>query len=140
LDGRCRRSFSAPPAPAARREARDPDADRAVIVLFQENISFDHYSPPIPSREPAGRAGLSCRTGHADGQQPDRGAGGVQSQHRQPFRLSPREAATCDMDHGYTAEQRPSMRADDKFVEYTTPGLAEGCDPNGVMAYFDGKR
>jgi phospholipase C len=112
-----------------------------VIVLFQENISFDHYFATYPVAlnlpgEPSFQAATGTPTVN--------GLTATLLSHNpnaaNPLRLSPREAATCDMDHGYTAEQRAfNSGLMDKFVEYTHAGdWQKGCDPNGVMAYFDG--
>src|SRR3954453_17921370 len=55
-----------------------------------------------------------------------------------PRRLGRDEAATCDMDHGYTAEQQAfDGGLMDKFVEFTAARDA-GCDRDEGMNYFDG--
>jgi phospholipase C len=112
-----------------------------VIVLFQENISFDHYFGTYPNAlnlpgEPAFHAapgtpsvnGLNEALLSAN---PNKG---------NPYRLPPAKAATCDMDHDYTPEQQAfNGGVMDKFVEFTSPYSDEtGCEPNEVMAYYDG--
>jgi len=110
-----------------------------VVVLYQENVSFDHYFATYPKalnlpREP---------TFHAKADTPSvNGLTEALLAHNpnaaNPMRLSPQQAVTCDMDHEYTAEQ---LAFDgglmDKFVEHTASD-GKNCDPAGVMAYFDG--
>jgi len=112
-----------------------------VIVIFQENISFDHYFATYP------------KALNGPGETPFHGAPGTPSVNglndallnhnpnkANPFRLSPKQAATCDMDHDYMPEQQAfDGGLMDKFVEYTSayPG-EKGCGPNDVMGYFDG--
>ena len=110
-----------------------------VIVLYQENVSFDHYFATYPRAlnlpgEPAFHAKPATPTIN--------GLTEALLTHNtnaaNPTRLSPQQAVTCDMDHEYTAEQ---LAFDgglmDKFVEHTSASEKE-CDPSGVMAYFDG--
>jgi phospholipase C len=55
-----------------------------------------------------------------------------------PVRLAPSQAATCDMDHEYKAEQEAfNGGLMDKFVEKTS-SYEKDCSTDGVMAYFDG--
>ena len=112
-----------------------------LIVVFQENVSFDHYFATYP------------KALNLPGETPFLAAGGTPSVNgltetllahnpnkANPFRLSPERAVTCDMDHEYTAEQK-AFHAGlmDKFVEYTSAYRGQrDCDSNGVMAYFDG--
>jgi len=52
-----------------------------LVVIFQENVSFDHYFATYPGREkPAGRAGISCSQRHTHGQRTFRRAADVESQ------------------------------------------------------------
>ena len=40
-----------------------------LVVIFQENVSFDHYFATYPkAREPGRRAGVPAAAEHADGQ------------------------------------------------------------------------
>jgi phospholipase C len=112
-----------------------------VIVVFQENVSFDHYFGTYPKAQ------------NLPGEPPFQATPGTPSingltqtlldhnpNKANPIRLSPKQAVTCDMDHDYEAEQRAfDGGLMDKFIEYTSayPGQRD-CDGNGVMAYFDG--
>jgi len=86
-----------------------------LVVIFQENVSFDHYfaTYPVaanPSGEPRFMAapgtpsvnGLSgaLLTNNPNATNPVNGVGKTN-----PFRLARSEAATADQDHDYTAEQ-----------------------------------
>jgi phospholipase C len=112
-----------------------------VIVVFQENVSFDHYFATYP------------KAANGAGETPFHAAPGTPSVNgltdalinhnpnkAAPFRLTPKQAATCDMDHDYMPEQQAfDGGLMDKFVEYTSPYPGStGCGPNDVMGYFDG--
>jgi phospholipase C len=86
-----------------------------VVVIFQENVSFDHYFATYPNAaNPAGEPrfvaapgtpavnGLTgtLLTNNPNATNPVNGAGKTN-----PFRLDRSEAATADQDHGYTPEQ-----------------------------------
>src|SRR4051795_4189008 len=98
-----------------------------VVVLFQENVSFDHYFATYPHAanppgEPSFRA--SRRTpsveGLNDSLQAPNNPNSVQ-----PFRLARSQAETCDQDHGYTSEQKAfDGGLMDRFVE--TVGRGDG--------------
>jgi phospholipase C len=132
--------------PAAVLAAEAPAADHSpatpikhVVVLFQENISFDHYFATYPNAE--NRPGETPFI-PLPGTPTVNGLTRTLLEHNpnsaQPVRLDRAHAATCDQDHDYTAEQ---LAADhglmDQFVEHTGDG-AGSCDPKLVMAYFDG--
>ncbi|MBV9413911.1 MAG: hypothetical protein JO363_02940, partial [Solirubrobacterales bacterium] len=125
-----------------------------LVVIFQENVSFDHYfatypnaantdgSPFYASRNTPSVNGLS---GALLTNNPNLG---------NPQRLSHSQAATCDQDHDYTDEQSAYDHGlMDMFVQKTGSGLtlaqclknegnpapAGGTDPNyAVMDYYDG--
>lgn len=86
-----------------------------LVVIFQENVSFDHYFATYPrAANPAGEPrflaspgtpsvnGLSgtLLTHNPNASNPVNGAGAAN-----PFRLDRSEAATADQDHDYTPEQ-----------------------------------
>ncbi|HEX7268099.1 MAG TPA: alkaline phosphatase family protein, partial [Streptosporangiaceae bacterium] len=113
-----------------------------VVVIFQENVSFDHYFGTYP------------RAANTDGN-PFHALAGTPSVNgltpallnhnpnsANPQRLTPAQALTCDQDHAYTAEQQ-AMNGGlmDKFVEFTNNS---DCSPPNfsapglVMDYYDG--
>lgn len=91
-------------------------AIRHVVVLYQENVSFDHYFGTYPhALNPPGEPHFTALPGtpKADGYtdkllrenpnflNPANGAG-----RSNPFRLDRSQAATADQNHDYTAEQQ----------------------------------
>jgi phospholipase C len=110
-----------------------------VIVIFQENVSFDHYFATYPvATNPAGEPVFKARPGTptVDGLPGDLLINNTNSAN--PFRLDRSQAATCDQDHNYTDEQKAYHAGLlDKFVEFAG-NSGPACNPNQVMGYFDG--
>jgi len=130
-----------------------------VVVIFDENQSFDHYFGTYPyATNPDGVPQF-----HAKENTPRVNnllAGGLLDENpnsTQPFLLSRSEAATCDQGHSYEPEQAAFDKGlMDMFPQQT--GSGNGVDANGnplqpgapgycfdagkgtgiVMAYFDG--
>jgi phospholipase C len=110
-----------------------------LVIIFQENISFDHYFATYPvAANPPGEPRFVPRTATptVNGLTPDlltRNQNALQ-----PQRLDRSHAATADQNHNYPNEQEAMDHGlMDKFVEFTgTP------EPGGgktvVMDYFDG--
>jgi phospholipase C len=136
-----------------------------LVVIFQENVSFDHYfaTYPIalnPSGEPRFKASADTPTVNGLGTlvagQPD----GVLLTHNpnannpangsnaiNPFRLDRSQASTCDQDHNYGDEQAAfDQGLMDMFPasvgtgsnSFCAPMYAWGKDKGLVMGYFDG--
>jgi phospholipase C len=110
-----------------------------VIVIFQENVSFDHYFATYPvAANPPGEPSFWAKkhTPSVNGL-----TGGLLTRNpnsAEPLRLGRAQAVTCDMDHDYTAEQAAfDFGLMDKFVEFTG-ATGTGCDPKQVMGYYDG--
>src|SRR5580658_6168389 len=125
-----------------------------LVVIFQENISFDHYFGTYPnalnlSGENPFHAksdtptingfGPSLLT-HNPNLNPGNGTAATN-----PFRLSPAQAATNDQDHNYTPEQEAyDGGLMDLFPTFTgtsgpPPGTPPIADTKGlVMGYYDG--
>ncbi len=113
-----------------------------LIVIFQENISFDHYFGIYPNAL------------NNDGDTPfyalanTPSINGLSEFHLKnntnlvnPFRMDKQDAkivASCDNNHTYTAIQNSYHGGLlDKFIE--SNGIArERCSPNQVMGFFDG--
>jgi phospholipase C len=116
-----------------------------VVVIFQENVSFDHYFATYPlaanssPNEPTFTAAPNTPTVN--------GLSGPLLNHNpnsvQPFRLSRSQAVTCDQDHNYNDEQKAFNNGlMNKFVESVGVGTTS-CDVGGygkgiVMGYYDG--
>jgi len=124
-----------------------------LVVIFQENVSFDHYfgTYPIalnPHGEPRfvaapGTPGINGYTDDLLYNNPNflnKTLNGAAASD--PFRLDRSAAATADQDHDYTPEQQAFHGGlMDGFPKYTG---APGPPPNGqstnalVMGYYDG--
>ncbi len=119
-----------------------------IVVLYQENVSFDHYFATYPfASNPKGE-----RPFHASHETPRVNnllSAGLLDQNpnsTQPFRIDRSTAVTCDQNHGYTAEQNafahglmnkfPESTGQGNSAQYPCHDLGKG---NGiVMGYFDG--
>jgi phospholipase C len=133
--------------------ARTATPIKHVVVIFGENISFDHYFGTYPNAtnprgEPRFNAAPDTATvnGFTDGllhNNPNflntvgNGAGAMN-----PFRLDRSQAATADQDHNYGPEQQ-AFHAGlmDSFPEFTgTPGPPPSNETTTglVMGYYDG--
>ena len=110
-----------------------------LVVIFQENISYDHYFGTYPNAtNPQGEPKFNAEPNTPSAN----GLTAVLLNNNpnlaNPFRLDRSEAVTCDMNHDYSAEQKAYHGGlMDKFVEFTG-STAAGCDPKQVMGYFDG--
>jgi phospholipase C len=113
-----------------------------LVVIFQENVSFDHYFATYPNA-----ANTSGQPFHAKPGTPSvNGLTGAlltrNPNSANPRRLTTAQALTCDQNHGYTAEQKAEDGGlMDKFVQNTG---VESCSPPDVsvpglvMDYYDG--
>jgi phospholipase C len=124
-----------------------------LVVIFQENVSFDHYFGTYPvALNPPGEpkfkavAGTPTVNGYTDAllfNNPNllnKALNGDGASN--PFRLDRTSAATADQDHDYGPEQQAFHGGlMDGFPKYTgTPGPPpSGVTTNAlVMGYFDG--
>ena len=134
----------------AAAKARTATPIKHLVVIFQENVSFDHYFGTYPkSKNPAGEpafhaaAGTPTVNGLSDGlltNNPNQG---------NPQRIDRSQPLTCDQNHDYTDEQLAFDHGlMDKFVERVGngPTLGECVIPKqaatpgnfAVMDYYDG--
>ena len=107
-----------------------------VVVIFQENVSYDHYFGTYPNA-PEFTAKPNTPSSNNYISHPNLLTHNPNLFN--PFLL--RNVLTCDMDHEYLAEQEAyDGRLADKFVQFTTDSGA-GCNPDGssVMGYYDGR-
>jgi phospholipase C len=142
---------------SAAREQRNPDAAatrtpiKHVVVIFQENVSFDHYFATYPNAtNPGGEPAFTAARGTPSVNGLDDPLDDPNNPNStQPFRLSRAQAQTCDQDHTYTGEQKAFHSGlMDLFPETVgrpvTPGGGSfGCPDYGkgsglVMGYYDG--
>jgi phospholipase C len=112
-----------------------------VVVIFDENESFDHYFGTYPhATNPSGEPAFTAAAGTPavdglSGSLLTANPNGVN-----PQRIDRANALTCDMNHNYGPEQQAfDGGLMDKFPQFTAPGACSG--PHGtniVMDYFDG--
>jgi phospholipase C len=124
-----------------------------LVVIFDENVSFDHYFGTYPYAANTDGTTFHAKPGTptVNGLYSSITASGpvgplLTSNPNQynPQRLSHSEALTCDQNHGYTAEQNAEDGGKmDEFVQFTeqddcsTTGEYFG-PPGIVMDYYDG--
>lgn len=124
-----------------------------LVVIYQENVSFDHYFATYPKAlNPTGEPAFKAKSGTPNvnnlrnndllttnpNTNPANGAGAAL-----PFRLDRTQASSADQNHAYTAEQ---MAYDDGKVDlfplYTGRGTSGGVGAFGttaqVLGYYDG--
>jgi phospholipase C len=113
-----------------------------VVVIFDENVSFDHYFGTYPVA-----ANTDGTTFHAKADTPS--VNGLTTSlltdnpnGANPTRLSSSQALTCDQDHSDTPEQQAyDQGLADKFPQYTGVATCASPDlglPGLVMDYYDG--
>ena len=132
-------------ASAGHREASTATPIKHLVVIFQENVSFDHYFGTYPnaanaSGEPRFIAAADTPTVNGLNQAllaPNN------PNSVQPFRLGRDQAQTCDQDHTYTDEQKAADSGlMDKFVETVGRGAGTCADYGKgrglTMGYYDG--
>ncbi|WP_030900456.1 phospholipase C [Streptomyces sp. NRRL F-5126] len=124
--------------------ARTATPVKHLVVLFDENISFDHYfatypyatgedGTPFKASRHTPKSIDNLRTAHLLHHNPNQYA---------PKRLGPGQAVTCDQRHDYDREQYAYDGGKaDKFVQNTDSGRCSGnlfYEPGVVMDYYDG--
>ncbi|MBV8905124.1 MAG: phospholipase [Acidobacteriia bacterium] len=116
-----------------------------VVVIFGENISFDHYfgSYPTAANNSASEPAFypTANTPSVNGLSQALLTNNPNSHN--PIRLTRAQAVTCDQNHSYMSEQQAfDGGLMDKFVQFTGSS-SSSCDIMGygnnvVMAYYDG--
>ncbi len=122
-----------------------------LVVIFQENISFDHYFGTYPhAANPAGEPRFVAKEGTPSVNGLSPALLNANPNLGNPQRFSRSEALTCDQGHDYTPEQNAvNHGAMDRFVQETGngPTRAQCVVPNlpnptpndyAVLDYFDG--
>ena len=116
-----------------------------LVVIYQENVSFDHYfaTYPLAENRPE-ETPFQALPGTPSVNGLSRPLLTRNPNGAPPFRFPPSHAATCDQDHEYKAEQEAYNRGlVDRAVQKTGTKSKEtsgttACSPNDVMGYFDG--
>ncbi len=129
--------------PVAADSANTPAGPiKHVVVIFDENVSYDHYFGTYPRA--ANTDGTRFTAAEHTPKNDNLISSGLLAHNPNlypPSRLTPAQALTCDQNHNYGAEQKAAdAGAMDKFVEnvsvdscageYGAPGLS--------MDYYDG--
>ena len=134
-------SFAGEPGPKPKGAESFPTTTpiKHLVVIFDENISFDHYFGTYPNAaNPPGEPVFVARPGTPTvngltstliNANPDSAA---------PFRLDPSEAVTCDNDNHYTDEQNAYDGGLIDKVSELLSGTGTGCTLNLSMGYYDG--
>ncbi|WDO10406.1 alkaline phosphatase family protein [Streptomyces murinus] len=115
-----------------------------VVVLFDENISFDHYFATYPKA--ANTDGTKFTASKSTPKDIDTLANAGLLKHNPnqyaPKRLSPSQALTCDQNHSYGPEQYAYNGGKaDQFVQNTEVDKCSGGlfgEPGLAMDYYDG--
>ncbi len=137
-----------PPAPAT-AAAQTATPIKHLVVIFGENVSFDHYFGTYPHAANTDGTPFTARPGtpkvngleqgHLLTDNPNHFDDGTTAN---PQRLGPAQAVTCDQDHGYTDEQKAFDGGKmDLFVQHTDRekcAAAGYTEPGLVMDYYDG--
>ncbi len=151
---------SAALADKPQRPAETTTPIKHLVIIFQENSSFDHYFGTYPvAANPPGETPFTAlpRTPGLSGadkidtlvsanlltDNPNATNPGNGQEASGPFRLDVTQAATQSQNHGYTAEQAAFDHLKmDLFPRYTGRASAGGVGAFGtkgqVMGYFDG--
>jgi len=110
-----------------------------LVVIFQENNSFDHYFGTYPyATNPAGEPAFypAPDTPVVDNLTPELIA--INPNSTKPFRLDRSEQVICDNDNGYQAEQLAyNSGLLNKFPQNTS-ATGASCMAAESMAYYDG--
>jgi phospholipase C len=122
-----------------------------LVVIFDENVSFDHYFGTYPFAANTDGSSFHAKPG-------TRAVNGLYTKitpsgpvgplltsnpnSAEPTRLTHAQALTCDQDHAYTAEQQAVDNGKmDKFVQFTETSTCAAPNygtPGLVMDYYDG--
>jgi phospholipase C len=118
-----------------------------LVVIFQENVSFDHYFGTYPkaantSGQPFVAAARTKPVNGLSGSLLTANPNGVNPRRLDPSNVN--DVLTCDQDHGYTDEQAAFDNGQmDQFVARTGTGhgtspTGQPCQAGDVMNYYDG--
>jgi len=133
-------------APAEAKPVKDNSAHTStpikhLVVIYGENVSFDHYFGTYPNAANTDGTTFTAAPGTPK-------VNGLTQQlltdnpnAYNPQRLTPSEAVTCDQNHNYKPEQAAENNGlMDKFVENVSKDTCTGAfgEPGLAMDYYDG--
>ncbi|MCC5474799.1 phospholipase C [Streptomyces barringtoniae] len=136
--------WAATPATAQGGHSSTATPIKHVVVLFDENISFDHYFATYPKAANTDGTKFTASKNTPKDIDTLAHAGLLTKNPNQyaPKRLSPSQAMTCDQNHNYGAEQLAYNGGKaDQFVQNTEVDKCSGGlfgEPGLVMDYYDG--
>ncbi|MFM9610568.1 phospholipase C [Streptomyces niveiscabiei] len=113
-----------------------------LVVIYDENVSFDHYFGTYP--QAANTDGTTFRAAARTPKADNLSNSGLLKKNPNlyaPKRLSSAQAMTCDQNHSYGPEQYAANGGKaDKYVENTEVDKCTGLfgEPGLVMDYYDG--
>jgi len=138
-------------------------AIKHVVVIFGENVSFDHYFATYPvAANPPGETAFTAATGTPVPaglttalltNNPNRSNSANGAGAANPYRLDPAQAATADQDHDYNDEQKafdngkmdlfPLSVGSGDSAAFATFNTGNGASPTSLttgltMGYYDG--
>ena len=111
-------------------------------MIFQENVSFDHYFATYPKA--ANTDGTKFVAAKHTPKVNNLSNAGLLTHNPNlypPTRLTPAQALTCDQNHGYAAEQKAANGGkNDLYVQNTSVDTCSGLfgAPGLTMDYYDG--
>src|SRR5215475_14076915 len=135
--------------PGSNNQQKTKTPIRHVIILFQENVSFDHYFGTYPNAQNnAGETPFISQgfTPSVNGFSPELLKNNPNktadlTAQANPGRLSPAQAFTCSQNHNYGPEQQAvDSGLMDVFPHFTGRTTSQGCTADGttVLGYYDG--
>ncbi|MGF6731365.1 phospholipase C [Paraburkholderia youngii] len=112
-----------------------------IVVIFQENVSFDHYFGTYPHAKPNTDGTRYFGNPKEDTPRPNTllSAGLLinNPNGQNPFRIDRSVPVTCDQDHGYSDEQFAFHGGlMDRFLTHSCNDAILG--PNSTLGYYDG--
>ena len=111
-----------------------------LVVIYDENITYDHYFGTYPKAANTGGTRFTAASGTPSNN--NLATSGTLTHNPNvypPKRLAPSQALTCDQNHAYSPEQRAMDGGRmDLFVQNTTGSACSGSTPGLVMDYYDG--
>jgi phospholipase C len=135
-------SLAAAPATNSAANTITTTPIKHLIVIFQENVSFDHYFATYPyAKNSPGEPPFLALPNTPSINGLSKALLNNNSNLVIPFRMNKEDVktvASCDNNNTYTAIQKSYNGAlMDKFVE-SNGIISDNCTPNQVMGYFDG--
>jgi phospholipase C len=125
------------------KKAKTKTPIKHVVVIFQENVSYDHYFGTYPKA--TNKGGGTKFKAKKDTPTNDNLVTSKRLKKNpnlyKPFRLGPDQAVTCDQNHSYTPEQKAhNLGAMDQFVQNVSVDTCSGLfgAPGLTMGYYDG--